>query len=55
MQLVGAMGTHYHFDHIGGYVPPPFHAMLYGPFGTPPNADGHLSGLREMHDDYGVR
>ena len=27
MRLVGAVATHYHFDHTGGMPPPPFNAM----------------------------
>ena len=27
MKLVGAVATHYHFDHTGGMPPPPFNAM----------------------------
>lgn len=27
MKLVGAVATHYHFDHTGGTPPPPFSAM----------------------------
>eukprot|EP00315_Gephyrocapsa_oceanica_P009242 CAMPEP_0185289480 /NCGR_PEP_ID=MMETSP1363-20130426/3934_1 /TAXON_ID=38817 /ORGANISM="Gephyrocapsa oceanica, Strain RCC1303" /LENGTH=400 /DNA_ID=CAMNT_0027885373 /DNA_START=102 /DNA_END=1305 /DNA_ORIENTATION=+ len=32
MRLVGAVGTHYHFDHVGGKVPPRLVAMVCGPF-----------------------
>ena len=55
MRLVGALGTHYHFDHIGGFVPPQLQAMVYGPFGRPRDADGRLVGLREMRVDHGAK
>lgn len=50
MQLVGAIGTHYHFDHCGGEVPPQMAAMVAGPFG----GKATLPGLREMRRDHGV-
>ena len=50
MRLVGAIGTHYHFDHCGGAVPPQMAAMVSGPFGGKPV----LPGLREMRRDEGV-
>ena len=55
MKLVGAMGTHYHFDHIGGAVPPQFAPMLFGPFGgsMPGGGEPRMAGLREMKTDYG--
>ena len=57
MKLVGAMGTHYHFDHVGGAVPPQFAPMLFGPFGgsLPGGEEPRMSGLREMKTDYGAR
>ena len=50
MRLVGAIGTHYHFDHCGGEVPPQMAAMVAGPFG----GKATLPGLREMRRDHGV-
>ena len=50
MRLVGAVGTHYHFDHCGGEVPPQMAAMVSGPFGGKPT----LPGLREMKRDHGA-
>lgn len=50
MKLIGAIGTHYHFDHCGGEVPPQMAAMVSGPFGGKPT----LPGLREMKRDHGA-
>lgn len=52
MRLVGALGTHYHFDHVGGAVPPPFAAMVAGPFGGEVPL---LPGLREMGLEHGCK
>lgn len=55
MRLVGAMGTHFHFDHIGGTVPAQLASMVYGPFGKPKDGDGTMVGLREMKTDFGCK
>ena len=52
MRLVGAIATHYHFDHAGGAVPPHFVAMIAGPMHR---GDVLLPGLREMGRDYGAK
>ena len=52
---VGAIATHYHFDHTGGAIPPPFVAMVYGPFGAPKGEAPTLPGLREMRTEHGCR
>lgn len=52
MKLVGAIATHYHFDHIGGAIPPQFAAMVTGPFG---NAEPWLPGLKEMGKEHGCK
>jgi glyoxylase-like metal-dependent hydrolase (beta-lactamase superfamily II) len=44
MELVGAVATHYHFDHTGGLVPAQMVAMVFGPFAR----DTTLCGLKEM-------
>ena len=51
MKVVGAFPTHYHFDHAGGAIPPPFVAMVYGPMSKP---GARLPGLREMGRDHGA-
>ena len=52
MRIVGAIGTHYHFDHCGGEVPPQMVAMVAGPFGAGQKV--MLPGLREMARDHGA-
>mmetsp|Transcript_35886 Transcript_35886/g.112744 ORF Transcript_35886/g.112744 Transcript_35886/m.112744 type:complete len:202 (-) Transcript_35886:64-669(-) len=49
MRLVGAVGTHYHFDHVGGKVPPRLVAMVCGPFAQ----EAQLPGLGELSRDHG--
>ena len=46
LKLVGSIASHYHFDHVGGAVPPQMAAMVFGPFGAP--KDAKLPGLAEM-------
>ena len=54
MKLVGAIASHYHFDHVGGEVPPQLAAMVYGPFaGAAKNAT--LPGLAEMKTAHGCQ
>ena len=52
MSIIGAIGTHYHFDHCGGEVPPQMVAMVAGPFGAGQKV--MLPGLREMARDHGA-
>jgi len=52
MTLVGAIASHYHFDHTGGAIPPPFVAMVYGPMGKP---NARLPGLHEMGRHHGAK
>ena len=46
---VGAIATHYHFDHTGGVPPGQFRGMIFGPFGG--GADARVPGLHEMAAD----
>ena len=57
MKLVGAMPTHYHWDHAGGAVPPQMAAMVYGPFGgkRPGGGEPWLVGLHEMGKEHGCK
>ena len=55
MRLVGALGTHFHFDHIGGEVPEYMRAMVYGPFGAPKGEVPRTCGLKEMGTDHGCK
>lgn len=50
MRLVGAIATHFHFDHAGGKVPPQMAAMVFGPFA----GESSLPGLRELKRDHDV-
>uniref|UniRef100_A0A7S3F7Q4 Metallo-beta-lactamase domain-containing protein n=1 Tax=Haptolina ericina TaxID=156174 RepID=A0A7S3F7Q4_9EUKA len=50
MRIVGAISTHYHFDHTGGVPPGPFRGMVFGPFGG--SADARVPGLHEMAKDF---
>ena len=54
MKLVGAIASHYHFDHVGGLVPPQLAAMVYGPFKGDPN-NAVLPGLAEMKTKHGCQ
>lgn len=52
LKLVGAIASHYHYDHVGGLVPQQLAAMICGPFGVP--KDGAvLPGLAEMKTNHG--
>lgn len=48
--IVGAIPTHYHFDHTGGKVPQFLRAMVAGPFGQEPV----VPGLGDMKKEHGV-
>mmetsp|Transcript_31681 Transcript_31681/g.50877 ORF Transcript_31681/g.50877 Transcript_31681/m.50877 type:complete len:384 (-) Transcript_31681:100-1251(-) len=48
--IVGAIPTHYHFDHTGGKVPSFLRAMVAGPFGPEPV----VPGLGDMKKEHGV-
>eukprot|EP00931_Biecheleriopsis_adriatica_P121512 TRINITY_DN96586_c0_g1_i1.p1 TRINITY_DN96586_c0_g1~~TRINITY_DN96586_c0_g1_i1.p1 ORF type:complete len:397 (-),score=69.83 TRINITY_DN96586_c0_g1_i1:37-1227(-) len=50
IKIVGAIPTHYHFDHTGGKVPEMLRAMVSGPFGAAPT----IPGLRNMKEEHGV-
>lgn len=51
MKIIGAVPTHYHFDHAGGLVHKMFQSMIFGPFG--PSGEPRLAGLLEMQRDHG--
>ena len=46
MRLVGAIASHYHFDHVGGTLPPQMQGMVFGPFGVPKGVEPRLPGVR---------
>lgn len=50
-RLVGAVATHYHWDHAGGNVPQRRVAMVFGPFDSGPH---RLPGLYELARQHGV-
>ncbi len=52
MKLVGAVASHYHFDHTGGLLPAQMKAMVFGPMAP---REARLVGLREMKTDYGCQ
>ena len=53
MKLVGCLATHFHIDHIGGWVPRELQAFVLGPFGSQAMGTGgaapRLEGFAEMH------
>lgn len=50
IKIIGAIPTHYHFDHTGGKVPSFMRAMVAGPFGPDPV----VPGLGDMKKEHGV-
>jgi glyoxylase-like metal-dependent hydrolase (beta-lactamase superfamily II) len=58
MKIVGAIASHYHFDHVGGFIFEPMMAMVYGPFAKEMMAKGasqRLCGLAEMGWEHGCK
>ncbi|KAL1508548.1 hypothetical protein AB1Y20_004647 [Prymnesium parvum] len=53
MKIVGAIASHYHFDHTGGLPPASLRSMVFGPFEG--GKDLRLPGLHEMARDFSAR